>query len=287
MDLEDIRDIWTPSIYIQNAIDIKDQRSFGDMSDSLINMWYKSDEQMVLFVEKFVVEFSCSMKFQAFPFDHHACHLDLVNWLGGSARVQLQSPVLYVWDNGSQKEISGPVVNKASNKLDYSFKFESKPSQIFIENGIKYSMTQIQVSLNRTAEGQAKVFSSFQVPIGVFAILSLVSYVIELEQVAGRMGLLITLSLIMINTYNSVDAPSKRGFSTIELWFGANLFPIFVGIFEYGILLTIKKFSDKNWTLFGKSFSIHAIAKLIDLATLITTFLYLCIFNVYFWMFTW
>ena len=61
-------------------------------------------------------------------------------------------------------------------------------------------------------------------------------------QVPGRLGLLITLYLIATNVYNSINAPSQRGFSYIEIWMIGIQFPMLVGIIEYGILLAMKKY---------------------------------------------
>ena len=52
--------------------------------------------------------------------------------------------------------------------------------------------------------------------------------------------------LIQINTYNSVKAPPKRGFSSIEVWFVGMQAPILVAIFEYGIVLALKKFNPEK-----------------------------------------
>ena len=65
-------------------------------------------------------------------------------------------------------------------------------------------------------------------------------------KVPGRLGLLITLDLIATNTYNSVKAPSGRGFSYIEIWLIGIQIPILLAIFEYGILLTIKRLSKQE-----------------------------------------
>ena len=62
---------------------------------------------------------------------------------------------------------------------------------------------------------------------------------------SGRMGMLIMLYLIQINTYNSVKAPPKRGFSSIEIWFAGMQAPILIAIFEYGLVLGMKKFLKK------------------------------------------
>ena len=54
--------------------------------------------------------------------------------------------------------------------------------------------------------------------------------------------MLITLNLIVTNVYNSVKAPAQRGFSYIEIWMIGVQIPILVGIFEYAILLALKKY---------------------------------------------
>ena len=56
---------------------------------------------------------------------------------------------------------------------------------------------------------------------------------------------MITLDLIATNTYNSVKAPSGRGFSYIEIWLLGIQIPILLAIVEYGILLTMKRIQKK------------------------------------------
>ena len=56
--------------------------------------------------------------------------------------------------------------------------------------------------------------------------------------------MLITLILILANIYNSVKAPSQRGFGYIEIWMIGVQIPILVGIFEYAILLALKKYHN-------------------------------------------
>ena len=54
--------------------------------------------------------------------------------------------------------------------------------------------------------------------------------------------MLVTVDLIATNVYNSVKAPAQRGLSYIEIWMLGIQIPILVGIFEYGILLAMKKY---------------------------------------------
>ena len=61
------------------------------------------------------------------------------------------------------------------------------------------------------------------------------------KKVPGRMGMIVTLYLISANVYNSVNAPNGRGFSYIEIWMLGSQFPILLALFEYGLILLVKK----------------------------------------------
>ena len=76
--------------------------------------------------------------------------------------------------------------------------------------------------------------------------ISLGSYSIDPEIVPGRLGLLVTLYLILTNVYNSVEAPKSRGFSYIEVWLVGMQIPILVAICEYVILLATKKYGNHH-----------------------------------------
>ena len=75
------------------------------------------------------------------------------------------------------------------------------------------------MTFKRAKTSQKKIFGSFYKDTAIFAILSLLSYFIHPDSVPGRMGMLVMLYLIQINTYSSVEAPPKRGFSYLEVNF--------------------------------------------------------------------
>ena len=60
------------------------------------------------------------------------------------------------------------------------------------------------------------------------------------------MGMIVVLYLISANVYNSVDAPSNRGFSFIEVWMIGTQIPILLAVFEYGLVLYLKKIKIKS-----------------------------------------
>ena len=60
------------------------------------------------------------------------------------------------------------------------------------------------------------------------------------------MAMIVTLYLISAIVYNAVDAPSVRGFSNIEVWMLGAQFPILLALCEYGYVLYLKKYANKN-----------------------------------------
>ena len=104
--------------------------------------------------------------------------------------------------------------------------------------------------------------SRYYIDSGSYALLSLISFFINSDsvsildfdpqnhselyckfQVPGRLGMLLTLTLISTNNYNSLDAPTSRGYSYIEIWYFGTFLPIVIAITEYGYILSQKRAS--------------------------------------------
>ena len=62
------------------------------------------------------------------------------------------------------------------------------------------------------------------------------------------MGMIVTLYLISENVYNSIHAPTVRGFSYIEVWILGTQAPILLALLEYGFILHLKKTSKMETT---------------------------------------
>ena len=58
--------------------------------------------------------------------------------------------------------------------------------------------------------------------------------------------MIVTLYLISCIVYNAVDAPRGRGFSNIEVWMLGAQFPILLALCEYGFVLYLKKYANKD-----------------------------------------
>ena len=97
--------------------------------------------------------------------------------------------------------------------------------------------------------------------------------------------MLTMLYLIQINTYNSVKAPPKRGFSSIEVWFVGMQVPILIAIFEYGVLLAMKKFLGE--TLEEKNLIPEKLFRKVDLLFFIVCSVYFVLFTSCYFILYW
>ena len=113
--------------------------------------------------------------------------------------------------------IGKELMKNNSERLDYNFIFKPLESTVYYDDGYTYSMAQLELRFSRTEKSKNQIFGGYYAGTLTFACLSLVSFFIHPDMVPGRMGMLIMLYLIQVNTYGSLDAPPKRGFSSIEV----------------------------------------------------------------------
>ena len=116
--------------------------------------------------------------------------------------------------------------------------------------------------------------------------------------------MLVTLYLIATNVYSSVEAPKDRGFSYIEKWMLGVHIPMLTAIFEYGIILAIKRKKqptsiqnnsrvmpkNENKQIYPKEsngqenvFDVDKMAKVMDKWTFIVSLTFIVCFDIMYW----
>ncbi len=78
---------------------------------------------------------------------------------------------------------------------------------------------------------------------GLFVVVSWVSFLVPPEVVPGRMAMLITLFLVLINIFNTVtsNSPNTEGMNAITAWMLVCIFFVFGALGGYAFLLWRKK----------------------------------------------
>ena len=102
--------------------------------------------------------------------------------------------------------------------------------------------------------------------------------------------MIVTLYLISANVYNSVEGPSSRGFSNIELWMVGSQFPILLALFEYGFILylkkTVRKVENHNqkMDIDDSKPDMSERIKTLDFVTMTISFLFIVLFSSTYWI---
>ena len=119
-----------------------------------------------------------------------------------------------------------------------------KPEDSFFEwtsINSNYSLTGYEMVLNRNS---LKYIINYYLPSGLFVLVSWVSFLIPPEIVPGRMTLLVTIFLVLINIFNNVtsNSPNVEGLTAIS----SNLIQ-----FEIDYQFVCKSFLSLDYNLYS------------------------------------
>ena len=94
----------------------------------------------------------------------------------------------------------------------------------------------------------------YYLPSGLFVVVSWVGFLIPPEVVPGRMAMLITLFLVLINIFNTVtsNSPNVEGMTAIAAWMLACILFVFGALLAYAFILWRKKKSLLAYYLLRK-----------------------------------
>ena len=260
----EFKKIWKPDIQFLNSVSTS-------LWNNENNKIFEESLEEVSWMQSYTVSISCGMDFSTYPFDDHECYLKLWHIGGISEFVLLDEPEIVI-DNEE-------VIWQRSS---FDISFESIESSIKTIQSSKisftesYSLATIKMNLKRKYQERRTVLIEFIFPSFTYSILALISYFIYVESVPGRMGLLVTLYLIAINTYVSTSQGITGNNILMDTWFVGCIVPIIFAILEYGALLAIIKF--KKGYISGKFVD----SRVIDKISFAVSLIYITIFVILF-----
>ena len=199
-----------------------------------------------------MVSIACNTtNLEFYPFDTYECDFHIFNMDG----------------NYLDKVVLVPACNCSKDKTDkeFSYHFSEIKSKKYFG---KYETIVMKTHVKRIRK--TKVVAYYAVT-SLVAFLSLISFFIEKENVPGRLGALVTLYLLLVNTYKSFPVPNKIGFGYIDQWFILIQTPILIAIMEYGLVLIWRKYSN----IVGMELWHKNGLKFIDLGTFAFVLIYL------------
>ena len=251
--------IWMPRVWMENSNGAKSIRTLGIKKSKILTLIPKYG---ITYYEQLFITFECKMNFDTFPFDTQRCALEFV---GENPVDQMKlHKVRLIIINGNI-----PTASTSINSTGLSFEVHMQTPDPYVvpyPDG-DFSFVILEIGLRRKSSEFSKLTAAYFFPSGSFAILSLFSYFIKPDVVPGRMGMLVTIFLIVTGIYKTVEAPSKRGYGIIELYYAIVQVPIIIALVEYGIILAILKYKDghEEVKIFGKTKIINDILSKVDL----------------------
>jgi len=75
---------------------------------------------------------------------------------------------------------------------------------------------------------------TYYLPSGLFVVVSWISFLVNPECIPGRMSLLITIFLVLINIYNTIqtNSPQAEALTAMEAWLIACIVFVFACLIE-------------------------------------------------------
>ena len=190
----------------------------------------------------------CPMRFNKFPLDEHICKFRV-----GSSNYDMTRMIFDTKSLSYNPEAGNTI-------LDYQVTISPlKEEDTFLAYGDagNYSLTGFEMKLVRNSAKYKEIpsfkpyfenfifFSSFRylyiyyLPSGLFVIVSWSSFLIPPEVVPGRMALLVTLFLVLINIFNTITnlSPNVEGMTAISSWMIACILFVFGALTGYASIL--------------------------------------------------
>ena len=250
-----------------------------DVKNSLGFFWHQ-EPFFKLFEEDFKVTLSCNFDFLMFPFDKHQCYLKFINPYYEKDQAKFTPTSIYV-KSSSTNLTDQPLLIK-DHKLPYEISVASIPTGQYFLTKYTHATTGIVFNLERNDIGQ--LIGGFFWPTGIFTIISLVSFLIDPDVVPGRMGLLLSVFLIITNNYNSINAPADRGFSFIEIWMVGIYLQILFAIFEYSYLIVQNRNKVMAMDPNEEHVNIKKLSNQLDQNSIIFSLIYFILFQCTYWL---
>ncbi len=219
MNLEFVKDMWLPNIFIYNLKTYK----VIDVLNKLAGLWIAADKT-VLYSQATHITFICPMRFDKFPLDTQTCKFQV-----GS----------YSYDDSIMRFVTaaaGYSASKGGNSiaLDYAINITplKKSDSVFLGGSLgNFSLAGFEMVLHRYV---STYIITYYLPSGLFVIVSWISFLIPMDVIPGRMALLVTLFLVLVNIFNTVttNTPKAEGLTAIEAWMLACILFVFGALIE-------------------------------------------------------
>ncbi|XP_023347755.1 glycine receptor subunit alpha-3 [Eurytemora carolleeae] len=220
VDVSMIDKIWVPDIEILN---LKEFETLAVLK-KLEGLWLNRKLELVYAVACRIT-WICPMSFDNFPLDVQVCKFQVGSFNYDNTNIVFKDE--FVADAEAIRSV-----------LDYSILInelseEDKHSVVLTGN---FSVTGFELVLKRK---MSHYIITYYFPAGMFVIVSWISFLVPPESVPGRMTILVTVFLVLVNIFNSItnNIPKAEGLTAIEGFIIVCIVFVFGALIEYAVIL--------------------------------------------------
>ena len=228
-DINMMEEIWIPDLEIYGLEDFGSKKVLKEMSGLRIKK-----DKTIEYNARVTITVSCRMEFDNYPFDTHDCFFQVGSYYYFKDIVTCSSILeppgypLYIESFGRQRNLQYHV-------SFYDLTEDNKTVEL---SSGTYAACGFHVHLERKRH---QLIFQIYLPCILFVMVSWISFLIRPSVVPGRMALLVTLFLMLVNIFNNVRsmAPSSSSsqLNAVDMYLIFCIFMIFFALLEYGIVL--------------------------------------------------
>jgi hypothetical protein len=268
--------LWTPDIYIRDMKSLQTNSILSKFAGLL-----PFNESSLYYSEEAIITLWCPMRFDTYPFDSHYCTMKIGSYLHSDNFMLFSTPVLE-YDDTNKSVI-----------LDFTAEiYPLEEADTWIrgrKNVVNYSMAGFKMRLHRNS---LKYVINYYLPSAMFVVVSWVSFLIPPEVIPGRMAMLVTLFLVLVNLFSSVitNSPKAESLTAISSWMLVCLLFVFGALSGYAAILIMLyrtsrgTISGADKMVVGQPYKDGARMKKIDTYLLIFFPLLFLIYNIIYWV---
>ena len=216
---EVLKHLWIPDLEIIGMDAFVSKNILKEMSSIQINK-----NRLVKYEGRADITISCQMNFDHYPLDTHQCPFRIGSYYSTEETVQCTDE--YEFDTNRQRSLQYFIEIDSLPEKDHTIIWDSK----------QYAVCGVNIALKRA---RMQIFSQVYLTSMVFVVVSWASFLIKPDLVAGRMGVLVTLFLVLINIFNSVksNAPVSVKLNAVDLYLVICIGQVFLALTEYAAVL--------------------------------------------------
>ena len=219
--LNNLEDLWLPDLEIYGLRSFDTTSVLKPMASLKINK-----DKVLRYVVRVRTALSCQMDFHLYPFDSHECVFRAGSFYQHQDVVKCTSNFGHDPEHQRNLEYKIIITNLSSHEKTFEY------------IGVNWAYCGFKILLERTL---TQILFQVYFTSALLVIVTWVSFILNPNNVPGRMGLLVTAFLTLINIFIGVrnSSPPSSGLNAISIFLVVCIGNVFAAFLEYACVLII------------------------------------------------